>query len=619
MAISRVAKGTASAYDAEFGTDRCELASVSIAEGASIVVEIGHAPAFGIPSTVTWNGLALTADVAASNASGAHARIYSKHGCSAATGTVSVIFGSTQVAQGITIAVSQYTGLAAASTLDRINFNTGSGTHPLVDTVSATTQADEVCVGAVASAVAALGVGGTWDNSFSDGQAVNDANQIALSEGYRVVAATNSYVASKSLANSGQWAAVIATYKAASSATAWTKNLADTVTASDALGKSVGKAVADTVTAADALGKHPTKPIADTVSASDLMNAAGAHVAGLSDTVSATDEATRAVGKVADDTITATDVATPSLTGFFPGTGAVGSVESITDPWSGVPFTNPETLYHQAQVGMVSCGSPYFSAIQNNTFNSVGQGGGEFRLSMIVALRGLPVQLASPDEVHILFSVHEAAPGGSERVAIGVTPNGRIVGRTGTRADLLSSPASILADGLPHRIWLQCFAAGASRQVGLDGAVLAQDAIPGGVDGLFSPTGLPIRYMAFNGVDGRTRCNCVISHVELVPVNAPIAWLFNEAQGLLVKDYEQYGDPAEWTDRATLPAGASDWNDGNDFDLTAQWYDPTTMGRPLLWGAVPASPIQTCLSWSKATHYVPGGPNTPAYQRVPVQ
>lgn len=616
MAIVRTAKGTASAYDDTVGVDRCELASVSIAEGASIVVMVAHQPSFGAPSTVTWNGLALAQDVAAVNASGSHCRIYSRHGVSAATGTVTVLFGSTQIA-GVCIAVAQYTGLAA-SPVDMASGGTGLGVSPSSGATSTTAQADEVCVGAVASALAGLDVGGTWDNSFTAGQAVNDANTIALSEGYRIVAATGAYTASKTLANSGQWAAVITTYKALG-ATAWTKSLADTVTASDALGKSVGKAVADTVSATDALGKHPTKPIADTVSASDLMNAAGAHVAGLSDTVSATDEATRAVGKVADDTITASDVAVPSLTGFFPGGGAVGSVESITDPWSGVPFTNPETLYHQAQVGMVSCGSPYFAAIQNNTFNSVGQGGGEFRLSMIVALRGLPVQLASPDEVHILFSVHEAVPGGSERVAIGVTPNGRVVGRTGTRADLLSPPASLLADGLPHRIWLQCFAAGASRQVGLDGAVLAQDAIPGGVDGLFSPTGLPIRYMAFNGVDGRTRCNCVISHVELVPVNAPIAWLFNEAQGVLVKDYEMYGDPAEWTDRATLPAGASDWNDGNDFDLTAQWYDPTTMGRPLLWGAVPTSPIQTCLSWSKATQYVPGGPNTPAYQRVPVQ
>lgn len=214
MAITRTAKGTASAYDDEFGTDRCELASVAIAEGASVIIEVAHSPLFSAPSSVTWNGLALALDNSALNASGVHTRIYSKHGCTAATGTASVIFGSAQIAAGVCIAVAQGSSDAGPLALDQISAATGLGVSPSSSATSTTTAADELLIGVVGDALAGLNVGGTWDNSFTDGQAVNDANQIALSEGYRIVAATGSYTASKSLATSGQWAACIATYKA---------------------------------------------------------------------------------------------------------------------------------------------------------------------------------------------------------------------------------------------------------------------------------------------------------------------------------------------------------------------------------------------------------------------
>ena len=214
MAIVRTAKGTAYAYDDEAGVDRVELASVALVTGSSIIVLISSHKEFGGSSSVTWNGQALTQDAQVTNASGARVEVWAKHNVTGATGTVSAIWPANKIAFGLTMAVVQVEGLATSSAWDKASTATGVGISPSSGATATTAQADEYLVGLVGSALAGLDVGGTWDNSFSAGQAVNDANTIALSEGYRIVAATGAYTASKTGAVSGQWAAAIATYKA---------------------------------------------------------------------------------------------------------------------------------------------------------------------------------------------------------------------------------------------------------------------------------------------------------------------------------------------------------------------------------------------------------------------
>lgn len=536
--------------------------------------------------------------------------------------------GTSQYANAIVVCCDEITRVKAAP-LDNSAGASGATNTASSGVPASPGQNDCLLYGEISKREAVTRSSPAWSNGFTastrNGTNFGDESfDYTCATGYKVIHDGVLAAAAKSgFETATDWNALLVVFVAQDR----TVSISDTVTASDALGKSVGKSVADTVTAADALGKHPTKPIADSVSASDMMSAAGAHVAGLSDVVSATDEATRAVGKVADDTITATDVAVPSLTGFFPPSSAASPAERIVNPWTGLPFTTQETLYHQARSGVSSCGAAYFAAIQQDLSASVGLGLGEASVLITVALHALPTQLASADEVHVVFSAHEPFNGGSERVAIGITPNGRIVGRTGTRADLLSTPATILADGKPHVVSLMvATGSGGARAIGLDGVVVAHDDIAGGSDGLFPLVGSTLRFMLFNGVDGRTRCACTIYKCEMQPTNTqPLRWPCDEGHGLSLRDQEFVALSAAtngWQDRAALlpldqQRTYTDYYPAH-FGLLVQWYDPTTMGRPLLWGAVPGTPIQSCVGWAKATPYALAGPTVPDYQRAPV-
>lgn len=207
MAITRTAKGTASVFFEEGADDTISLASVAI-EG-TVVVELISELAFLGASTVEWNGLALTLEAISTNGSGITTEVWSRHGCS---GTGTVVATMVNAANGlIGMGVLE---LAAGVTIetDKTATATGSGTSPSSGATATTAVANEMLVGAIGMNTGA-GVGGSWSGSFSSGQDITDSNGISLSDGFRSVAATGTYSAAKTGTTSGQWSAVIVTFK----------------------------------------------------------------------------------------------------------------------------------------------------------------------------------------------------------------------------------------------------------------------------------------------------------------------------------------------------------------------------------------------------------------------
>lgn len=217
MAIVRTAKGTAFAYDGDVGVSGVTLSSVAIANGASIVVVVAAGAGQGVLSSATWNGQALTADLQFVNAGDVRILVLSKHNVTGATGDVVIEMTTSDTAAGVMCAAMEVTGLQTSAS-DTGASAEGTSTTPSSGATGTTAVADELLVGIVGLNAAGAAVGGTWDNSFSDGQSVSDGAAVALNEGYRIVAATGTYTASKTGATSGPWAAGIFTYKGASTA-----------------------------------------------------------------------------------------------------------------------------------------------------------------------------------------------------------------------------------------------------------------------------------------------------------------------------------------------------------------------------------------------------------------
>jgi hypothetical protein len=304
---------------------------------------------------------------------------------------------------------------------------------------------------------------------------------------------------------------------------------------------------------------------------------------------------------------------------LYPGIESGGLMGVVPDPWTGLPIALPQTAYGKAaQSGIACCGQPYFAAVQTNLAGSSGFFGDEPRLVLVVALGSMPVMLADPDEPHYLASFHEAAAGGRELFSIGVTPSGRICAKTYDTPLLLSPIGVISADGKPHAIVLQMYG-GYQLELGIDGTVVVSY-IPTGIvlQGPHSPGDLPVRFMLYNGVEGRTCCACTISHAEIsiATETQPVRWPITETSGLMLHDDEYTFDGLQtyaWKNRyPALPD--SDYT--ADFRLAIQWYDPSTLGYPRVWGGIPSSDVAACASGVKRPFYTPRNPISVPFTKV---
>ena len=182
------------------------LANVTLSTGDSIIVQTGQAGNNIAVSTVTWGGTSLgpTADKAVTGpASVQRVEIWSAHGVTGGTNTVTVTWVSTLAQRGMV--VTAVTGITGKDQTNSSNGFTGTPTSGSVTT----TKADEYLCAAVVRSV----TGDSWGNSFSTGQAVTvpGAGVLYLSEGYRIVETTGSYTATKDT-TSGLWTAALVTY-----------------------------------------------------------------------------------------------------------------------------------------------------------------------------------------------------------------------------------------------------------------------------------------------------------------------------------------------------------------------------------------------------------------------
>lgn len=368
------------------------------------------------------------------------------------------------------------------------------------------------------------------------------------------------------------------------------------------------------------IGFALTRSVSDSLA---LADAAPATTLGhaVADSFALSDAApARTLGRSVDGgSLVLTDAAEPrrDLLGYYPGEFVDDFAGVPPNPWSGLPQPVPVTPY-AIDSGLRACGLPYFAAVQTNLDNSIGIGGGETRMMLVVALHAMPVQLASPDEPHWLASWHEAILGGRELFSLGVTPSGRICAKTVDSPVILSPTAVITADSIPHTISMQMFA-GTGFELGFDGVVVVgygSSAIS--LQGPFSPlrvppgTYPPVRFMLFNGLEGRTRCECTIFWCEMVPESQSVRWPVEEGRGLNIHDEELVS--GLWANRQP-PSALSDYGTV-DWRLVVQYYNPLTLGFPLVWGPLPSSDIRDCAHWFLNTQFSPQNPASPTYQPV---
>lgn len=147
--------------------------------------------------------------------------------------------------------------------------------------------------------------------------AANDENAAVGS----VSPTTHTDVSTISQANAGMW---IGSLQQAASGTNWTKSLADTVTLSDALAKTIHGGKSDSITLSDALVKTVGKSAADTATLSEaLAKAIGKSIA---DTTTLSEALVKAFGKSLADTNTLSDVLTPTSGG-----GATNWTQNLAD------------------------------------------------------------------------------------------------------------------------------------------------------------------------------------------------------------------------------------------------------------------------------------------------
>ena len=155
-------------------------------------------------------------------AAGVRTHIYAAYNVAALPSGSTITINHTSVTARSAVA-SAFRGLAGSAVVDRTQTNTGTSTSPASNATAATTQPDELLIGAIGTEGPNVDSPGVWLNSFTDGPRLGtsygassgDATDITVALGWRIVGATAGYTAAKSgLGTSRDWAAAIATFKA---------------------------------------------------------------------------------------------------------------------------------------------------------------------------------------------------------------------------------------------------------------------------------------------------------------------------------------------------------------------------------------------------------------------
>jgi hypothetical protein len=190
-----------------------------VAAGNSILITFAMDDTDGAVSATDSNGNVYAVDADA-NRVGVNDRvrtvILSAHNVAALAGgdTITISHPS---ATARAASAAEFSGLAPTGALDQTSTNVGWSTAPSSGATSATTQADELLIGAI-------GVEGPLGDTFTPGAGYTaltragttggfSTSNITIDPEYRIVSATGAYLANGTLGTSRRWAAAIATYK----------------------------------------------------------------------------------------------------------------------------------------------------------------------------------------------------------------------------------------------------------------------------------------------------------------------------------------------------------------------------------------------------------------------
>jgi hypothetical protein len=204
-------------YDPGGSTTAELLANVTVGSGSMLVVVAGQiVPVLQISMGAMWGGENLsTLSYAASDGDTFAASIFELY--VPVGGTQDIVVTNVDGANQIVFTVLEVTGGGMKSS-DKFDANFGVGTTPSSDSGvnPPTTVANEVLIGGVVTRGPSTDTAGTWSNSFTGVQRVGgsgDADDVTVSDAFRIVSSTGSYVAAKTAITSRSWIALIGTIK----------------------------------------------------------------------------------------------------------------------------------------------------------------------------------------------------------------------------------------------------------------------------------------------------------------------------------------------------------------------------------------------------------------------
>lgn len=610
MAIGRTARGTFSGL-APVTTITTGSATVG-ATGSTLEVALGVIDAGNGPAdSVTWNGAAMTLSATAGTGN-PYSFVYTLQNATAGSGTIVISIATAVTWTSYAITVTEVTGAATVS-VDKTKTGAGTSTTPSTGASATLSQAAELCVAACAWQNTAIS--GSWGNSFTAGQNVTvgaTTAAIALEEGYKTVAATTAVTANKTGATNKSWAIALVTYKEAS-----LTPTSVTLAALSAAATMTAPSRADAVT----LGATSAAATLPSVARSAARTLAALSAAATLPAVTRKTARTLAALSAAASSPSLADAdaeALPSLTAAatFPEPAFTSRFEwPIPEAATAPDALTPAQTSHAASVGLKSNGESYFALVQADQPAGDDSSPGWFsdpaEVQMMVAIHAAPEELSWSDEPHWLFSFHQV--GGSENVALGVTPDLRLVGYTWGRGLIYSAPGVVVPDG-QFRRW--SFKFDDTRTLSIDSQALVVDGTPGQVnaDGFHRPGDLtPTRLMAFNGVAGLTRCACSILGIAILLDQHNFVWPFTEGSGYRAAGFEcssGLGDPV-----VEVPLG-EEIVQGVDWTLVARWYDPRP-AYPLSFDSIPTDDVGRAFHWLMQTIYRKAQPARPDYRRNP--
>jgi hypothetical protein len=580
-------------------TDTLTIANVVAADGDSIIFWVLNDTTIGAIGSVNWGAAAFSDGMTSISPSSSEMHCYVIHNVTGGTADVNVSAAVLATMAGV---VQVWRGLKSSPT-DQPKSNSSSSSSPTTNASATLAQANELQIAAIGTVGPDGDAAGTWGNSLTGTTRLGTTGGVAntnrtIATAYRILAATTAVTASKTGITFRAYGAMELTLK-----------LADDITVTAGAPGAIAAGIPAPTVDSGGVTVTADPPGAASVGAPTPTVASGGI------TVSADAPGSAAVGAPA----ATTDMGGVSVTAGAPGVVAVGApdaagIVTYYDTNANGVLDPPTTLADGASSiaqsrGIRSFGLPYFAMWMQNPGAFTQFGGGENTLLLLAAINTMPTQILDPDEPHYLASIHEI--GGVELFSIGVTPSGRLVARTYYGGTLQSAPGMVVPDGVA-RNYAFFFGGGSLRQLSIDSLIVAADDQSGITGaGPYSPTGIPVRVMIFNGVAARTLCDCTIFALGLSGENTPVVWPMTPIVGLTTPGYETDGS---WVGEPIVPHVPPDY-EGANFDLTAGFYDPRPL-YPALAGTFPGGSVQGAFRRALNTQYRRRNVVTPDYRLV---